>query len=172
MLQRNWVRPTLELNGISGGYAGPGKKTVIPSSAQAKITCRLAPDQRPDSIARLVERFVSSQPAPGVIVEVKIEAGGASPYAIPSNHYGLAIAEAVLAEVAGCAPIRVRMGATVPIGEIFKRVLGLDTVFFSFATSDEDYHAPNEFFRLSSLDMGLRAWGMYLERLAVADVPA
>ena len=64
------------------------------------------------------------------------------------------------------------MGATVPIGEIFKRVLGLDTVFFSFATSDEDYHAPNEFFRLSSLDMGLRAWGMYLERLAVADVPA
>jgi acetylornithine deacetylase/succinyl-diaminopimelate desuccinylase-like protein len=159
------VRPTLEFSGISGGYAGPGKKTVIPAFAQAKITCRLAPDQEPDAIAGLIARFVASRPTQGVTVDVKIEKGGA-PYALPSNHYGLALAESVLAEVTGVTPIRVRMGATIPIGEIFKRVLGLETVFFSFATSDEDYHAPNEFFRLSSLDTGLKAWTTYFKRLA------
>ena len=96
---------------------------------------------------------------------LKIETGGAGPYALPSDHPGLALAEDVLREVTGVAPIRVRMGATVPIGEIFKRVLGLDTVFFSFATSDEDYHAPNEFFRLASFETGLKAWRLYLQRL-------
>ena len=71
----------------------------------------------------------------------------------------------MLEGVLGRRPVRVRMGATIPIGEIFKRVLGIDTVFFSFATVDEDYHAPNEFFRLSSLDQGLVAWARYLRRL-------
>ena len=166
LLQRNWVRPTLEFNGISGGYAGPGKKTVIPAFAQAKITCRLAPDQQPNVVAAQVARFVETRGAPGVTIDVKIENGGASPYAVPSDHVGLALAETVLAEITGVAPIRVRMGATIPIGGIFKRGLGLETVFFSFATSDEDYHAPNEFFRLSSLDLGLKAWAIYLVRLA------
>ena len=165
LLQRNWVRPTLEFNGVSGGYAGPGKKTVIPSFAQAKITCRLVANQEPEAIARAIADFVATRSPPGVAVDVKIEAGGAFPYALPSDHPGLALAETVLTEVTGVTPIRVRMGATVPIGGIFKQVLGLDTIFFSFATSDEDYHAPNEFFRLSSLATGLKAWAIYLERL-------
>jgi acetylornithine deacetylase/succinyl-diaminopimelate desuccinylase-like protein len=165
LLQRNWVRPTLEFNGISGGYAGPGKKTVIPASAHAKITCRLVANQDPAVVASRIAEFVAASRPPGVAIEVKIEPGGAFPYALPSDHPGLALAETVLAEVTGQAPIRVRMGATIPIGGIFKQVLGLDTIFFSFATSDEDYHAPNEFFRLSSLKAGLKAWAIYLQRL-------
>jgi acetylornithine deacetylase/succinyl-diaminopimelate desuccinylase-like protein len=165
LLQRNWVRPTLEFNGIFGGYTGPGKKTVIPAFAQAKITCRLVPHQEPALIAELISRHLTSLSPPGAAVSVKIETGGATPYAVPCNHPGLRLAETVLAEIIGTSPIRVRMGATIPIGAIFKRVLGLDTVFFSFATSDEDYHAPNEFFRLASLDAGLRAWRIYLTRL-------
>ena len=165
MLQRNWLRPTLEFNGVSGGYAGPGKKTVIPAFAQAKITCRLAPDQKPEAITQVIADFLRARAPKGVTLDVKIETGGAGPYALPSDHPGLALAEDVLREVTGVAPIRVRMGATVPIGEIFKRVLGLDTVFFSFATSDEDYHAPNEFFRLASFETGLKAWRLYLQRL-------
>jgi acetylornithine deacetylase/succinyl-diaminopimelate desuccinylase-like protein len=71
----------------------------------------------------------------------------------------------VLETVLGRRPVRVRMGASIPVGEIFKRVLDIDTVFFSFATVDEDYHAPNEFFRLSSFAQGLTAWTRYLRRL-------
>ena len=165
LLQRNWIRPTLEFNGISGGFAGPGKKTVIPAFSQAKITCRLVPDQEPEAIARLIARHVQSLAPLGVAVEIKIEPGGAAAYAVPLHHPGLTLAEAVLGEVTSVSPIRVRMGATIPIGGIFKRVLGLETVFFSFATSDEDYHAPNEFFRLSSLDLGLKAWRTYMDWL-------
>ncbi len=165
LLQRNWVRPTLEFNGISGGYTGAGKKTVIPSHASAKITCRLVPGQDPKRIPGLIEAHLKRHAPKGVRVDVHIEPGGASSYAIGGNHPGLALSEDVLEGVLGRRPVRVRMGATIPIGEIFKRVLGIDTVFFSFATVDEDYHAPNEFFRLSSLDQGLVAWARYLRRL-------
>jgi acetylornithine deacetylase/succinyl-diaminopimelate desuccinylase-like protein len=166
LLQRNWIRPTLEFNGIGGGYAGPGKKTVIPSRAMAKISCRLVPDQAPEVIAQRVADFLRAKTPPGVRLALALEAGGARPYAIAPDHPGLVLAEAVLQEVTGIRPRHVRMGATVPFGGLLKDNLGIDTVFFSFATSDEDYHAPNEFFRLSSLDAGLAAWSSYLRRLA------
>ena len=75
------------------------------------------------------------------------------------------LSEDVLESVLGKRPVRVRMGATIPIGDIFRRVLAIDTVFFSFSTVDEDYHAPNEFFRLSSYARGMIAWARYLSRL-------
>ena len=89
----------------------------------------------------------------------------AEPYAGRADHPGLAVAEDVLADVLGRRPLRVSMGATIPVAEVFQRVLGLDTVFFSFSITDEDYHAPNEFFRLSSLRTGLRAWVRCWDRL-------
>ena len=165
MLQRNWIRPTLEFNGINGGYAGAGKKTVIPSEASAKITCRLVPDQDPGRIKRCVADHLKTLAPRGVRVEVREEPGGARASAVPAGHPGLALSEDVLEGLLGARPVRVRMGATIPIGEIFKTVLGIDTIFFSFATADEDYHAPNEFFRLSSLDLGLKAWARYLRAL-------
>ncbi|MBV9701938.1 MAG: dipeptidase [Methylobacteriaceae bacterium] len=165
LLERNWIRPTLEFNGIVGGYAGRGKKTVIPAQASAKITCRLVPRQDPADIGRRIAEHLTANSPRGVTVEVCAERGSAESYALPADHKGLILAEQVLAEITGKRPLRVRMGATIPIGGIFKRALGIDTVFFSFATSDEDYHAPNEFFRLASLDAGLRAWARYLDRL-------
>lgn len=165
LLQRNWLRPTLEFNGISGGYAGPGKKTVIPAQASAKITCRLTPGQDPERIVDLVARHLEQAAPEGVRVKVRREPGGAAAAFVPSQHPALALSEDVLESVLGRRPIRVRMGATIPIGDIFRRALGVDTVFFSFATSDEDYHAPNEFFRLSSYRDGLVAWARMLERL-------
>ncbi|GGH23547.1 peptidase M20 [Alsobacter metallidurans] len=165
LLQRNWIRPTLEFNGVHGGYTGAGKKTVIPKEASAKITCRLVPGQDPARIVDLLARHLEAAAPPGVRVSVKRETGGAPAYAIPADHPGLALSEDVLEGVLGRRPVRVRMGATIPIGDIFKRVLGIDTVFFSFATVDEDYHAPNEFFRLSSYQAGMIAWARYLARL-------
>ena len=165
LLERNWIRPTLELNGVQGGYAGPGTKTVIPSEAHAKITCRLVPDQDPVEVLDRIERHLRGQPAAGVTVEIARHRGVSHPYAIDENHRGLRLAMQVLGELYGRPALPVRMGATIPIGEIFSRRLGIDTVFFSFSTADEDYHAPNEFFRVQRLWDGVRAWITYLTRL-------
>ena len=96
--------------------------------------------------------------------------GGSGAYSVPPDHPLLAAAEAALAETLHAKPIRVRMGATLPMTDIILRELGIHTVMFSFATSDEDYHAPNEFFRLSSLDEGLFAWVRLLRVLGVHDL--
>lgn len=77
----------------------------------------------------------------------------------------LQVAEDILEELLGARPLRVAMGATISIGAVFKQHLDVATIFFSFSTSDEDYHAPNEFFRLSSLETGLVAWARLFERL-------
>ncbi len=169
LLERNWIRPTLELNGLWGGYNGPGSKTVIPSTAHAKISCRLVPGQDPRAVQRAIKRHLEAQCPPAFRISVTMPDHGALPYAIEDDHHGLLLAEEILAEVLGRTPMRVRMGATIPIGEMFKRVLGLDTVFFSFSTVDEDYHAPNEFLRLSSLKNGLRAWAEYWARLGAEE---
>lgn len=165
LLQRNWLRPTLEYNGIIGGYTGPGRKTVIPSCASAKITCRLVPDQDPEEIAALVAKYVRALAPIGAKLEVRTGPGGTRAYAVPDGNSVLALSERILGEVTSTVPARVRMGATIPIGDVFRRVLGIETVFFSFSTSDEDYHAPNEFFRLQSLERGLKAWVRLLQAM-------
>ncbi|MET1027829.1 MAG: dipeptidase [Dongiaceae bacterium] len=165
LLERQWLRPTLDLNGLWGGYQGPGTKTVIPSVAGAKITCRLVPGQEPDRIVELVSDHLRRHCPPGVTLEITPGDHGSKAYAVPDDHPGLALAERVLEEVYGKPCIRVRMGATIPIGLIFREALGAETVFFSFSTADEDYHAPNEFFRLRRLDDGLKAWIRYWDLL-------
>jgi acetylornithine deacetylase/succinyl-diaminopimelate desuccinylase-like protein len=172
LLQRNWIRPTLEYNGIVGGYTGPGKKTVIPSEASAKISCRLVPGQDPERIVSLLARFLEANAPKGTTVAVKRETGGTPAYAVSSDHPALILSEDVLQSVLAQRPVRVRMGATIPIGDIFRRVLGIDTVFFSFSTVDEDYHAPNEFFRLSSYERGMVAWARYLGKLSETSASA
>ncbi len=164
-LERLWTRPTLELNGMWGGYQGPGGKTVIPSEAHAKITCRLVPDQDPDRIARLVTRHLESHVPPGTRLAVKPGDHGARASHIEPDHFALQAAGEALFQTYGVKPLVVRMGGTVPIGELYQRHLGLSTVFFSFSTADEDYHAPNEFFRVHRLHEGLEAWARIWELL-------
>jgi acetylornithine deacetylase/succinyl-diaminopimelate desuccinylase-like protein len=165
LLERNWLRPTLELNGVWGGYTGAGTKTVIPSRARAKITCRLVADQEPAAILAAIEAHLQAHCPPGVTLEVTREPGGALPVDVPPDHPGLRLAMRVLRELYGQEVLPVRMGATIPIGAIFRHRLGLETVFFSFSTADEDYHAPNEFFRIDRLRDGARGWIRYLELL-------
>ncbi len=157
-LERQWTRPTLEVNGMWGGYQGPGQKTVIPTEARAKITCRLVPDQDPDTIVELVTRHLERHAPPGTRLSIAAGDHGARAYRIEANHFGLRAAASALRAVYGVEPAIVRMGGTVPISELFKRHMGLDTVFFSFSTADEDFHAPNEFFRINRLREGLDAW--------------
>jgi acetylornithine deacetylase/succinyl-diaminopimelate desuccinylase-like protein len=157
-LERQWTRPTLEVNGMWGGYQGPGRKTVIPTDAQAKITCRLVPDQDPDEIVSLVTKHLEANVPPGTRLSVAPGDHGARPAHIVANHFALEAADAALFAVYGVRPLIVRMGGTVPISELFQRHMNLSTVFFSFSTADEDYHAPNEFFRVHRLHEGLEAW--------------
>ena len=157
-LERQWTRPTLEVNGLWGGYEGPGQKTVIPSEAHAKITCRLVPDQDPDEIITLVTRHLEAHVPPGTRLSIAPADHGSRAAHIATDHFALKAADAALHAVYGVHPLVVRMGGTVPISELFQRHMGLDTVFFSFSTADEDYHAPNEFFRVHRLHEGLEAW--------------
>ena len=139
---------------------------MVPSQAHAKITCRLVPDQEPDDIITLVVRHLEGA-GPTGHARLAIEPGthGARPASIARNHPVLKAAEAALQETYGVRPIFVRMGGTLPVAEMFQRMLGLDTVYFSFSTGDEDFHAPNEFFRVERLHQGLAAWARLWERL-------
>ena len=164
-LERQWTRPTIEVNGLWGGYQGPGSKTIVPSEAHAKITCRLVPDQRPDEVVTLLRRHLEAHRPPGVRLTVAAGERGAPAAHIDRDHFALEAADRALREVYGVAPLVVRMGGTVPAAEIFQRVLGLSTLYFSFSTGDEDFHAPNEFFRIHRLHEGLAAWAHLLDIL-------
>ncbi len=169
--ERLWLRPTLEVNGLWGGYTGHGSKTVIPAEAAAKITMRLVPGQDPAAAEASVIAHLEAHCPPGARLEI-VERRGRSPaYALPPAHPLLAAAEGALADTYGRAPLRVRMGATLPLAGLLRDALEIDTVMFSFATSDEDYHAPDEFFRLSALEEGAAAWTRILRR-AGAQSPA
>jgi acetylornithine deacetylase/succinyl-diaminopimelate desuccinylase-like protein len=164
--ERAWARPTLELNGIWGGYQEQGIKTVIPSKAHAKISCRLVPDQDPEKIARLLIAHIEKHAPKAVTVTVSEVPGSAYPYLIPYDHPGNQAARAVHEELYGKEPYYVRMGGTIPVSGILLRALDAYAVNFAFGLKDENVHAPNEFFRLSSFERGQKAYCMLLNRLA------
>ena len=164
-LERQWTRPTIEVNGMWGGYQGPGGKTIVPSEAHAKITCRLVPDQDPDEVVALVTTHLEAHLPPGTRLVVHPDDHGARPAHIARDHSVVKAAEAALEKVYGVKPLIVRMGGTVPMAEYFQRLMGLSTLYFSFSTGDEDFHAPNEFFRVHRLHEGLAAWAHLWEIL-------
>jgi acetylornithine deacetylase/succinyl-diaminopimelate desuccinylase-like protein len=165
VLTRQWLVPTLEFNGVSGGYSGPGTKTVIPAVASAKITCRLVRGQSPDRVFEAIAAHLEKATPSGYRLEIIDHGPGTEAFAIDPELPALSIAQDVLEDLFGARPMRVAMGATIPIGAVFGRHLGVGMVFFSFSTSDEDYHAPNEFMRLSNFRLGMKAWVRLLERL-------
>jgi acetylornithine deacetylase/succinyl-diaminopimelate desuccinylase-like protein len=127
------------------------------------------PDQDPSEIVALVVRHIEAHVPPGTRLTIQPGDHGARAYRIPADHFALGAADAALTAVYGVRPLRVSMGGTVPISELFKRHMGLETVFFSFSTADEDYHAPNEFFRVHRLHEGLEAWARCWENLALSS---
>jgi acetylornithine deacetylase/succinyl-diaminopimelate desuccinylase-like protein len=165
LLRRQWLEPTLEINGLSGGYGGAGTKTVIPARALAKITCRLVAGQDPDRVFEAIRAHLERRCPPGFGLEVVRHGRGSAAAALPPDLPALGIVEDVLEGLYGVRPLRVAMGASIPVGGIFRRTLGIETVFFSFSTADEDYHGPNEFFRLRSFRDGLVGWARVLEEI-------
>ena len=162
------ARPTLEVNGIWGGFQGEGTKTVLPAAAHAKITCRLVPDQDPATIRDLLAAQVARHAPPGVTVTVQPLPGAARPYRVPTDHWGNRAAAAVLTEVYGVEPYQSRTGGSIPVCELFLDTLGVYTVGFAFGLRDEQIHAPDEFFRLGSFRRGQRAYARLLHELGRA----
>ncbi len=165
MLARQWYRPTIEVNGFYGGYQGPGSKTVLPSEAHVKLTCRLVPNQRPSNVIARVRRHLEQRCPPGVSLTIEDGHEGATAYRVSPDGPAVRAAAETLTEVFGLPPEIVGMGGTVPIVATFRDVLGVDTVFFSFSTADENIHAPNEFYRPERFRLGLQAWIRLWHRL-------
>jgi acetylornithine deacetylase/succinyl-diaminopimelate desuccinylase-like protein len=163
--ERNWARPTLEINGIWGGFQGEGVKTVIPGEAHAKITCRLVANQEPEQIVELIAEHAKRHTPQGVRVNIRPLPGTARPYLMPSDHPAQRAAHKVLAQLYNVDPFYVRSGGTLPVCDLFLRTLGAFTVSYGFALDDEQFHAPDEFFRLSSFERGQRAYCELLEEL-------
>ena len=163
--ERTTLRPTIEINGLWGGYTGAGTKTVLPAEAHAKLTMRLATGMDPGQAqARLRTHLLAHVPA-GVQLELSPERGGTPAATLDEEHPMLRAALGVLEQVHGQRAYATRAGGTLPITAIFKEMLGMESMMFGLAMPDEDVHAPNEFFRLSSFDEGLRTWPMLLSAL-------
>lgn len=160
-LERTWVRPTLEINGIFGGFSGEGIKTVIPSEAGAKITCRLVPDQEPDDIIAKLRAHVDAHLPPGVTATIT-EFDKGTPFITPFDHPAIQAAGRSYEKVYNVPTVYTRMGGSVPIVAEFDRILGLPVVLMGFGLSTENFHAPNEHFHLENFDKGLRVIGDYL----------
>ena len=161
--EREWIRPTLEINGIWGGFQGDGMKTVLPRQAHAKITCRLVADQDPDKIKEAVSNHVTENTPPGVDAQVMALGSGANPYFIPIDHPGNKAASQVLEELYGRRPYVVGSGGSIATCGLILEHLGIHTVTLSFGLDDERAHSPDEFFRLASFHRAQVAHGRFLE---------
>ncbi len=154
-LERLWARPTLECNGIWGGYTGEGAKTVLPSKAFAKISMRIVPDQTSEKIGRLFEQHVRRIAPKTVNVKVQFLHGG-EPAITPIESPGVKAAATALQKGFGKKPLYQREGGSIPIVVQFKKILGLDTVLLGFGLPDENAHAPDEFINLDNFFGGIR----------------
>ena len=164
-LERLWLRPTLEVNGMWSGYTGEGGKTVTPAEAVAKITTRLVPGQQPAHVAQALQRHFETACPAGTTIQFTSRDLGNAAYLVPPDLPLLQAVEDAIEDALGARPVRVRVGSTLPLSDMIKRALGIDTVTLSFSTADEDFHSPNEFFRLSAIEEGLTAWVALLRKL-------
>jgi acetylornithine deacetylase/succinyl-diaminopimelate desuccinylase-like protein len=163
-LERRWVRPTFEVNGIFGGYQGPGTKTVLPAWAGAKITCRLVPDQKPEVIARLVERHLRKVCPKSVRLTVMTGHHAPAFYESPKGR-GAKAAAAALEKAFGRRAVFTREGGTLPILDVFKRHLGGEIVLVGLGLPDDNWHSPNEKMDLDNFQRGIVMSAELLQRL-------
>lgn len=152
--EQTGIRPTLEVNGIWGGYIGEGAKTVLPSKAYAKISARLVPNQSTEKISKiLIDHFEKSAPE-GIMVKAELHHGG-EPYVTPINSKGYQAAAKAIQTTFGKDPIPVRGGGSIPICTILEKELGIKIVFMGFGLDSDNLHSPNEKFNLENYYKGI-----------------
>jgi acetylornithine deacetylase/succinyl-diaminopimelate desuccinylase-like protein len=153
-LERTGVRPTLDVNGIWGGYTGEGAKTVLPSKASAKISMRLVPNQNSSEITALFTKHFQSIAPKYVKVKVTAHHGG-EPAVTPTQSAAFKAASNAFHDVWGKTPIPTRDGGSIPIVALFKRELGLDTVLMGFGLDSDAIHSPNEHYGVKNFTLGI-----------------
>ncbi len=163
-LERNSCRPSFDICGIWGGYTGEGAKTVLPSWAKAKVSCRLVPHQDHAKISRLFADFIHSIAPRSVAVEVTPLHGGEG-YVCPLSLPAYRAAERAFAEAFGRPPLAVRRGGSIPIISDFERELGIKTVLMGFGLESDAIHSPNENFRLDIMRRGIEAVALFHQYL-------
>jgi acetylornithine deacetylase/succinyl-diaminopimelate desuccinylase-like protein len=169
LIERMWVRPTLDANGIWGGFQGEGVKTIIPARAGCKITCRLVPDQDPEDICKALENHIKKHTPKGVGVSVTIFPGNSKPYVIPDHHPVLPVVAGVLEELYGHKPVNVRLGGTLPIARAFLDILGTHLFFFAMSSPDANAHGPNEFIRIDEFERLRKGLRIFWDRYAASQ---
>ncbi|NHE59443.1 dipeptidase [Cyclobacterium plantarum] len=161
-IERVGIRPTLDVNGIWGGYIGEGAKTVLPSKASAKISMRLVPDQDHKSIAKLFENHFKSIAPPAVKVKVVPHHGGQAAV-VPTDSIGYKAAEAAIQEAFGKKAIPTREGGSIPITALFQKVLGLDPILLGFGLDTDAIHSPNEHYGLDNYFKGIETIALFFK---------
>jgi acetylornithine deacetylase/succinyl-diaminopimelate desuccinylase-like protein len=152
--ERTGIRPTLELNGIWGGYTGEGSKTVLPSQAFAKISARLVPNQSSKKITEMLLNYFRKIAPVGVTVKAEEHHGG-EPYLTPLDSKGYRAASQAMESAFGKKPVPVRGGGSIPICSLFEQVLGIKIVFMGFGLDSDNLHSPNEKFDLLNFYKGI-----------------
>lgn len=159
--EHTMARPTLEINGIFGGYQGEGTKTIIPSTATAKITCRLVPNQDPTIIQELLEKHIKKVSPTGVKVDVKKEKLSAKAYKVEPEHPLIKKAAQSYTKAFGKETVFVRMGGSIPVVEWIDHLYKIPIVLLGFGTPEDRLHSPNESFPLDSFDKGMETLVYY-----------
>ena len=155
-LERRATRPTLDVNGIWGGFTGDGTKTIIPAHAHAKVSCRLVTAQEPERIFERIRDFVTAIASPGVTTTVTF-LGGGRPSRTPIDHPATQAVARALEATFGRAPLFIREGGSIPVCPSFESILGLPVVLMGFTPPDDRAHAPNEWMDLRNYEGGIRA---------------
>lgn len=164
-LERRWARPTLDVNGIWGGYIGEGAKTVISADAGAKISARLVPNQDPDRIYKLIDSHLKSICPPTVEMSVQKMHGG-KPIIVPTDSPEMKAAARAIEQAFGKAPVFIREGGTLPVVADLEELLGLDTLLLGWGLPDDGTHSPNEKFNLGDFHRGILASAYLMHELA------
>ncbi len=152
--ERTGIRPTFDICGIWGGYTGEGAKTVLPSIAQAKISCRLVPNQKHEKISVLFKEYFESVAPESVKVEVNYLHGGPS-YVCPIDIEAYKAAEKAYFDVYGRMPVPVRSGGSIPIISAFEEILGIKSILMGFGLDSDAIHSPNENYQLNQFYNGI-----------------
>jgi acetylornithine deacetylase/succinyl-diaminopimelate desuccinylase-like protein len=155
-LERVWARPTLDLNGIAGGFQGQGAKTIIPAYAIAKVSCRLVPDQEPEDIMRKLTAHFEKVAPPGVRVQVTPFHGG-RPYLAPTEHAVYEVAKRAFSKAFGKPTVFIREGGSIPFVRTIADATGKPCLLMGFGQPDENAHAPNEWLDLENYHLGIKS---------------